>query len=377
MVNGIGGIFDIKEHSVTLLHHGGRLAQSIAKFGIPRAQWLDLSSGVSPWFYPLANIAPCHWNRLPEEDDGLEKAAMDYYGCSSLLPVAGSQVAIQQLPFIYKEQLIQLGKVGLPRVGYKEHQNAWRKAGFEIEHYELTPSDEQLKSWQVMVVINPNNPNGQHISQAELLAFHGKLNGGLLVVDEAFADIDEQYSLREFCPIDNLVVLRSVGKFFGLAGIRVGFVLANSYWLNALAIKLGPWSIAGPSRQLCRQALEDKAWQQTQRQRLITASQKLGYLLKPLAATPGHLVGTALFQTLYLEQAIKWHHRLCLQGILTRLTDEKDGIRFGLPKNELQWSRLQKGLILTATSIEKVIKNMSDDINSAVTLSDSNLGVEK
>lgn len=377
MVNRFGGILSIKEHSMTLLHHGGRLAQSIAQFGIPRAQWLDLSSGVSPWCYPLVDIAPSHWNRLPEDDDGLEQAARDYYGCLSLLPVAGSQAVIQQLPFLYKDQRTQLGTVGLPRVGYKEHQKAWSKAGFEIEHYEFIPSDEQLKCWQALVVINPNNPSGQYISQDELLDFHRKLNGGLLVVDEAFADIDEQHSLCELCPLDNLVVLRSVGKFFGLAGIRVGFVLATPHWLDALAIELGPWAIAGPSRQLCRQALEDKAWQQTQRLRLTAASQRLGYLLEPLAATPADLVGTALFQTLYLEQAEQWHQRLCIQGIYTRLTDERDALRFGLPENEHQWSRLQQGLMLAATSVDKFVNNTSDGLSTAAIVYDSNLGMGK
>lgn len=338
---------------MTLLHHGGRLAQAINQYAIPRTQWLDLSSGVSPWHYPVADIDSSYWNRLPEEEDGLEQTARQYYGCNSLLAVAGSQAAIQQLPFIYKaqqqqqqKQQEQRGIAGLPLVGYKEHQKAWQKAGFRIEHYHNTPTAEQLARWQILVVINPNNPTAKLFSQQQLLNFKAQLDGGLLVVDEAFADIDESQSVTHLCPMVNVVVLRSIGKFFGLAGVRVGFVLAQSQWLEALAIELGPWTIAGPSRQLCQQALMDKTWQQQQRLRLLASSQRLQQVLQPYSSTA--VAGTGLFQTLTLTQAATWHHLLCQQGIFTRLTDERDALRFGLPANEQQWQRLTQALQATA-----------------------------
>lgn len=340
-----------KELGMTLLHHGGRLAQAVTKYAIPRAQWLDLSSGVSPWHYPVTDIAPSYWNRLPEEEDGLEQSAREYYHCNTLLPVAGSQAAIQLLPFIYRQQVSQLGRVGLPFVGYKEHQKAWQKVGFTIEHYHDTPSDEQLARWQVLVVINPNNPTAKLFNQQQLLHFKEQLKGGLLVVDEAFADIDESQSLTHLCPMTNLVVLRSIGKFFGLAGVRVGFVLAPPQWLTALAIELGPWSIAGPSRKLCQQALNDNVWQQQQRLRLLTDSQRLQQLLQ--AYSPTKVVGTGLFQTLILARAVTWHHLLCQQGVLTRLTDEQHALRFGLPANESQWQTLAQVLRLASIKCEQ------------------------
>ncbi|QIZ76306.1 threonine-phosphate decarboxylase CobD [Ferrimonas lipolytica] len=334
---------------MSLIHHGGRLAPMIARYNIPREQWLDVSTGVSPWTYPHTAIAAAHWNRLPEEEDGLEQAARDYYQCQSLLAVAGSQAAIQTLPEVWRKQLELSGdwraeqmRVGLPQVGYKEHQKAWQRAGWIINHYPPSLDNRFVAGVDALVVINPNNPTGQLYDAKTLLQWQQQLakKGGLMVVDEAFADVDLSQSISHLCPQPGLVVLRSVGKFFGLAGIRAGFVLAPSQLLSACAYELGPWTIAGPARQICMRALQDTPWQLTQRQRLAAATVRLQALLQPLLCHGASLAGTDLFQTLYSNKAVQWHEQLCADGVFTRLTDEQDGIRFGLVDDEQQWQRL-------------------------------------
>lgn len=349
------------------LFHGGRLRQASEQYQIPLSEWLDLSTGVSPWTYPFNHIDMSHWNQLPQDEDGLESAARKHFGAKSLLAVAGSQMAIQSLPLIWSETRSlssQNGNdnyqhtVGLPHQGYKEHEKAWLKAGWQVRHYHGLPSDKLVNELNALVVINPNNPTGVSISKQKLLCWQKTLyeNNGLLVVDEAFADIDNRESLAAVSA-DNLVVLRSIGKFYGLAGIRVGFIIAPYELLSRLSIELGPWVVAGPSREVAKQAIQDISWQKFQAERLIKQANRLAALLKQMVANyqlvnlehqqiqkDGRIAGTGLFQTLYLHNAKQIHEKLCQHAIFVRLTDEKDALRFGLPKNDVQWNKLEQGL---------------------------------
>ncbi|GIU32892.1 threonine-phosphate decarboxylase CobD [Shewanella schlegeliana] len=360
---------------MALLHHGGRLRIAISQFGGNENDWLDLSTGVSPWHFPVPELPTSCWNRLPEEDDGLIPAADGYYGGHNALPVAGSQAAIQCLPNVLAKRRGSAGVVLLPRVGYKEHERAWCMQGWQIEYYGTDsigdehnsaasmanvyeadvykkgvykkdnfqqPSTQQLARCDVLLVINPNNPAAHLIPRATLHAWLVELSakGSVLVVDEAFMDMTPDQSLLPITE-NNLIVLRSIGKFFGLAGIRAGFVYAPKDIRESLQTQLGPWCLNGPARQICKLALADMDWQQAQLTRLHTASQRLKRLLSTL---PGAIVGSALFQTIYLANAPVWYERLCRHHILTRLTDEQDALRFGLPANELQWEKLTHAL---------------------------------
>jgi len=209
-------------HPPYALEHGGRLRQASAQYGIPLADWLDLSTGINPNGWPVPPISAAAWSHLPEEEDGLLEAAQTYYGTPSLLPVAGSQAAIQALP-----RLRPPGRVGIPAPGYAEHGKAWLAAGHRVVPFD--PRTGPPDGLDVILLIHPNNPTGQTYAPDRLLAWHRRLaeRDGWLVVDEAFIDATPTLSLAIQGPLQGLVVLRSLGKFFGLAGARVGFVLAH------------------------------------------------------------------------------------------------------------------------------------------------------
>ncbi len=325
------------------LLHGGRLGDAVRRYGRPREQWLDLSTGINPNPWPVPAVPATHWQRLPETGDGLEAAAADYYGCASLLPVAGSQAAIQALP-----QLRSPCRVGIIEPGYAEHRAAWARAGHTLESIGSGQLEQRIEQLQVLVLINPNNPGAEQFDPRQLLAWRRKLcsRGGWLVVDEAFIDSYPQLSLAGHCPLPGLILLRSVGKFFGLAGIRCGFVLAEPPLLRRLERQLGPWTVTGPSRYLCRHALTDRRWQQATRRELPGRARRLKQLLQQ--ELQAGVSGTHLFQTLQSPLAGAYHETLARQGILTRLFAAQQLLRFGLPADQSQWQRLQQALTATA-----------------------------
>jgi L-threonine-O-3-phosphate decarboxylase len=322
-----------------MLEHGGRLRRAAQQYGIDEADWLDLSTGVNPKGWPAPAIPGDVWLRLPQEDDGLDAAAKEYYGTAELLAVPGSQAAIQALPMLRPPT-----RVALVAPSYAEHAHAWRRHG---HHVSSVPAAEILQAGtnaQVLVIVNPNNPSGKLFRIDELLSLHAQLaaRGGWLVVDEAFMDATPEHSLASFCPRPSLIVLRSLGKFFGLAGARVGFVLAESEVLRPLAELLGPWPVAAPSRFAATLALRDTAWQYAAREDLPAAAQRLAELLSTADLAPSG--GCALFQWVYCADAVHIHEQLAQQGVLTRLFDAPHSVRFGLPNDEAQWVHLAEGL---------------------------------
>lgn len=319
------------------LEHGGRVRAAALRYGIPENCWLDLSTGINPEGWPVPAIPGEIWQSLPQDDDGLEEAARSFYGTAQLLPVAGSQAAIQALP-----RLRVPCSVALLATSYAEHAHAWQKNGHEIRR---VAGGEILHSeTQVVVIVNPNNPTGKLFGIAKLLELHARLaaRGGWLVVDEAFMDATPEHSLAHFCPREGLIVLRSPGKFFGLAGARVGFVLAENNVLQPLAEILGTWSIAAPSRYVAMLALQDTAWQERTRQVLQSAGLRLSELLTRHGMPPTG--GNSLFQWVTCVDAAGVHSQLAQQGILTRLFDQPDSLRFGLSHGEESWARLDAAL---------------------------------
>ncbi len=322
-----------------MLEHGGQIRQAALRYGIPPGSWLDLSTGINPLGWPVPAIPPECWRRLPEPDDGLMEAACRYYGCRSALAVAGSQAAIRALP-----DLRSPCRVGVLAPAYAEHALAWTRGGHHVESLASAEIEARLDRLDVLVLVNPNNPTGERISTEALLAWRRRLmaRGGWLVVDEAFTDATPEESLTAHAGAEGLVVLRSLGKFFGLAGARVGFVLAWPELLVRLNELLGPWPVAHPARHVARLALADEIWQVGERQRLASDSTRLDELLGCHGLPPAG--GTALFQWVECERAPTLRETLAQKGILVRHFDDPAGLRFGLPGAEAEWQRLEQAL---------------------------------
>lgn len=331
-----------------MLEHGGRLHRAAAQYGIPLARWIDLSTGINPQGWPLPPIPREIWTRLPEDEDGLEAAAGDYYGCPALLPTAGTQAAIQALP-----ALRERSRVAVLAPAYAEHAQAWRHAGHDVVTTDAAALTDAADAADVVVIVNPNNPTGERFGVDALLALHARLSarGGWLVVDEAFIDMTPAQSLAAHTARDGLVVLRSPGKFFGLAGARAGFVLAAAPLLARLRERLGPWTVAAPTRWLLQRAFADRAWQTQARARLAADGARLRDLLQRRGlAVSG---GTDLFQWVQLFDAAEWHGALAREAVLTRRFDAPASLRFGLPADETAWERLDAALDFAAASIPR------------------------
>ncbi len=325
-----------------MLEHGGRLRRAAHQYGIALSDWLDLSTGINPNAYPVPVVPASAWQRLPEEDDGLESAAAAYYGSSALLAVAGSQPAIQALP-----SLLPGERVSLLAPSYAEHAHAWRLRAPHFFDADIDAAEAAVDDSDIVVLVQPNNPTGALFERERLLDWHARLaqRGGWLGVDEAFIDATPEASLAPLTGADGLVVLRSLGKFFGLAGARVGFVFAPTTVRAELAEQLGPWTISGPARHVARSALADVAWQTLARARLASEGERLSTLLHQ--AGLGSCTGTRLFQWIAfpaLAKAAALHHALAQRAILTRLFADPPALRFGLPSDEAGWSRLEQAL---------------------------------
>ena len=350
--------------------HGGQLKKAILEYDIPLNEWIDLSTGINPTAYPLQNVPKECWQRLPETNDGLETAAKDYYGSEYLLPVSGSQEAIQKLPLLFSKPLT----VGIVTPAYHSHQQAWENAGHKVV---LIPSDDiqnSLFSLDVLLIVNPTNPSCHHYKREKLLKWHQTLasQNSLLIIDEAFIDCTPEQSLISETPLSGLIVLRSIGKFFGLAGVRLGFVWAEADILSTLSKLQDDWSVSHPARWAGRLALEDKTWQEQQRGLLKPLSERLNKLLDQFLIKYNiekeHKSGgvsldsssevsilypvgnTCLFAYFEHEDSCLIHEKLAKQGILCRLfienNNQNNALRFGLPANEDEWQRLQHALDL-------------------------------
>ncbi|RDS84477.1 threonine-phosphate decarboxylase [Dyella monticola] len=322
-----------------MLEHGGRLQRAAQEYGIASAQWLDLSTGISPFGWPVPDVPPPIWQRLPEDEDGLNDAACAYYEAAHVLPVAGSQAAIQALPW-----LRPTARVGIIAPGYAEHAHAWRRAGHQVT---CLPADillADVTAWDVLVLIHPNNPGGERFDPQALLRAHAELaaRGGWLVIDEAFMDLTPADSLCRYALREGLIVLRSAGKFFGLAGARAGFVCASPQRLGELREALGPWALSGPTRYVLQQALADRLWQAQARARLAHAGERLAGVLSRHGLQP--TAGCGLFHWCRRDDAAAIHRALAMRGILTRLFDTPPSLRFGLPADDAAFDRLNAAL---------------------------------
>lgn len=319
-----------------MLEHGGNLRDA-ARF--QRHDWIDLSAGLNPHGYPVPALAADAWQRLPQTDPELLRAACAFYGAPQLLAVAGTQAAIQMLP-----RLRAPSRVVVASPSYAEHAHHWAMHGHALREVPYADLEAALPDCDVMVLCNPNNPTGATVAPERLRAWALQLaaRGGQLVVDEAFADLTPEMSVAPWSNRPGLIVLRSIGKFFGLAGARVGFVGAHHELLERLADALGPWAVSGPAQTVTRAALHDTVWQHETQIHLLFAGARLRRMLGAHGIASS---GTTLFQWWPEARPEQLWQHMAERGIWVRLfTHAARGIRLGLPPDEAAWHRLDIAL---------------------------------
>lgn len=321
------------------MKHGGDLSEASARYGEPAGGWLDLSTGINPNPFPLPELPLDCMARLPDKAAiaGLEAAARIAYGVpddAEVVAAPGTQALIQVLP-----RLLAKSAVSIPGPTYSEHKNAWRAAGHEVSE------DADARDAKVVVLVNPNNPDGTRYSQAFLKGLAERLSAlnGLLVIDEAFADAHPEVSFVAETHRSAVLVLRSFGKFHGLAGLRLGFAIAAPLAAQRLRELLGPWAVSGPAIEIGRRALLDQEWAARTRVALHEAADRLDQVL---AARGLEVVGgTSLFRLVQTEQAHSLHDGLAHKGIWTRIfAHTPQWLRLGLPVGEPELHRLDDGL---------------------------------
>ncbi|WP_428429084.1 threonine-phosphate decarboxylase CobD [Pararhizobium sp.] len=295
--------------------HGGGVTEAAAVYGGKPEDWLDLSTGINPNPVTLPNVPMQAWHRLPDRHlvDSARHAAAKYYCSADILPlpVPGTQSVIQLLP-----RLVTPGRrIAIFGPTYGEYARAVISAGFVID--EISTPDQLRPDHGLAVLVNPNNPTGRTFSPTDILgmAQRMKANGGLLLVDEAFGDTEPHLSVAgQAAGHDNLIIFRSFGKFFGLAGLRLGFVVAAEPVLSAFQEWLGPWAVSGPALVMATELMGGD----TQAVQSLILERKEG--LDAVLRQAGLRItgGTPLFTLIEQRRASDLHEHLCRERILTR-----------------------------------------------------------
>jgi cobalamin biosynthesis protein CobC len=322
--------------------HGGDLTAAQAAYPDAPQPWIDLSTGINPWPYPVPPVSAQAWARLPGKaaEDALRRAAAAAFavpGDDMVLAAPGTQALIQLLPRLTAEASAAGKSVAVLSPTYAEHAAAWRAAGRQVtEVSSLAQADADI-----VVAVNPNNPDGRVIDPQTLLR-RADL-GGFLIVDEAFADMTPEASVARHVGRPGLLVLRSFGKFFGLAGARLGFLLAEPALIRRAAAMLGPWAVSGPALTAGAAAYSDAAWIEATRARLRENAARLDDLL----IGKGYRVvgGTSLFRLIDCNNGAALFERLARAGIWSRpFVNLPACVRLGLPPDDAAFARLAAAL---------------------------------
>jgi cobalamin biosynthesis protein CobC len=327
----------------TPIMHGGRLARARLLFPDAPEPFLDLSTGINPIAYPFPPLRADLFTRLPEPEqvEALESAAAAAYGVAGreiVVAAPGTQILIDLVP-----RLWPLSPVAVLGPTYAEYARAWAGAGCQVAR---VTDPESLREAAAAVVCNPNNPDGRRIPREQLVELADRLAArrGILVIDEAFADLEaSNCSLAPALPHPALIILRSFGKTYGLAGLRLGFALATPERANAIRAALGPWAVSGPAIAIGQQALSDKAWLSSTAARLAREARRLDFCLEGVGLRVRG--GTALFRLAETENAATVFPRLGRAGIFVRkFEDHPAWLRFGIPSTASGIDRIRLAL---------------------------------
>lgn len=303
--------------------HGGGIDAAAARWGGARGDWLDLSTGINPVPYPVGGLEAGDWTALPDRGAmaALEAAARAFWGVPEGLAVIaapGASALIARMP-----GLVPGCDVYVPGPTYNEHAAAFRAAGARVVDDPAAP---------VHVLVHPNNPDGR-VWPAE--AVGGRV---LTVVDESFCDVMPEASHVARAG-EGVVVLKSFGKFWGLAGLRLGFAIGPADLIGRLEEMLGPWPVSGPALRVGAAALRDAGWAEATRARLRADGARLDRLVG--APVVG---GTTLFRLYDVGNAAAWQERLARGRVWSRVFPYSDRwLRLGLPAPD-RWAQLEAAL---------------------------------
>ena len=307
--------------------HGGNLDTAINRFGGRRGDWIDLSTGINPVPYPLVEVPASAWADLPDAGamDDLLTAARAFWAVpesADILAAPGASAIIAALPDLFTGR-----SVSIPGPTYNEHAAAFRARGWGVQNGDGTAD--------VKVVVHPNNPDGRIWSAADVA-------GSQVVIDESFCDVQPDRSLVARAGQPGGLVLKSFGKFWGLAGLRLGFAIGPHDMIADLRTRLGPWAVSGPALHIGRTALGDHTWARETRQRLGEDAQRLDDLTRSTGASCAG--GTSLFRLYEVEDAVRLQDHLAAHHIWSRVFPYSDRwIRLGLPAPR-EWSRVDAAL---------------------------------
>jgi cobalamin biosynthetic protein CobC len=325
-------------------HHGGRLCVARSLFPDVPQPWVDLSTGINPHSYPAPRASARERNRLPEPTElaRLEEVAAAAFNVTDparVVASGGTENALRLLPYVLK-----LTSAVIASPTYGSHADAWQRAGAEVR----TVADSELlanvATNSAMTVVNPNNPNGRLLTREQLVSLNR--DEGVLIVDEAFGDLEPQHCVSDIAGSDaapRMIVLRSFGKFYGLAGVRLGFVIASPAIATRLRQLLGDWPVSVDALRAGLAAYADDDWAQRMRNRLSKAAQRLDALL--VSGGMEIAGGTSLYRLARATNARARFTQLISHGVLVRPFDyDATLLRFGLPGSREDWRRLTKAL---------------------------------
>lgn len=306
--------------------HGGNLSSAVARFGGNRSDWIDLSTGINPEPYPVTDLSPQDWSALPDqaELDALIHAARTFWHVpdgAAILPAPGASALIAAIP-----TLAEAANVEITKPTYNEHAGAFESHGWQVTDSGPT---------QARVLVHPNNPDGRIWTAKDA-------DAPLTVIDESFCDICPEHTLIDLANRPGTVILKSFGKFWGLAGLRLGFAIGDPALIARLRTLQGPWAVSGPALRVGARALQDHTWAEETRIRLATDRARLDDLMTPRGAK---LVGgTDLFRLYEIDDASAWQEKLARNQIWSRIFPYSSTyLRLGLPPAS-GWERLEAAM---------------------------------
>ena len=314
--------------------HGGALEAAKRHFGAGAEPWIDLSTGINPKAWPGTAGLSIDWRRLPEPDSlrQLETAAAVHFGVDPqhVCAVPGTETGLRLAGCLIG------GPARHVAPSYRTHGEMI--AGSRAIEWIATGG-----SSETLILSNPNNPDGRWLDREQMRALlEARAHHGWLLVDEAFADSDPAISVASLVSeTRRLLVFRSFGKFFGLAGVRLGFVIGPSHVLAPLREQLGAWPLSTAAIAIGTAAYRDRPWIAATRERLDHEAARLDAVLvrcghQPIGRCP-------LFRLIETDEAPQLFDRLARAAILTRpFEPDRRWLRIGLPPDQAALDRLER-----------------------------------